>query len=61
LILILILIPCSGTGPDAGQEIVLVHEKGQPIPNRTGWTLGFVTEKVALFTDGQNDMSVRGP
>ena len=39
----------------------LVDQTGQPIPNWTGWTVGFVSENTVVFTDGLRDMSARAP
>jgi hypothetical protein len=39
----------------------LVDEKGLPISSWQNWSVGFITENVVLFTDGQEDMTVRLP
>lgn len=39
----------------------LVDEAGKPIPGWTTWTVGFVTDDLVLFTDGQSDIAVRAP
>ena len=48
-----------------GREYVLrpgsamVDESGKPIPGWEKWTVGFVTDDLVLFTDGQTDIAVR--
>jgi hypothetical protein len=37
----------------------IVDEKGQPITLWNSWKVGFITENFVLFTDGQDDISVR--
>jgi len=39
----------------------IVDEKGEPIPPWTDWKVGFISENFVLFTDGQDDVSVRVP
>jgi len=39
----------------------LVDEKGQPISGWQNWSVGFITDHVVLFTDGQDDMTFRLP
>jgi len=39
----------------------LADEKGQPLPDWGNWSVGFIADNVALFTDGQDDVTVRLP
>jgi hypothetical protein len=39
----------------------LVDEKAEPITGWGNWTVGFITDHVVLFTDGQDDVSFRLP
>jgi len=39
----------------------IVDEVGKPIPGWTTWTVGFITDGLVLFTDGESDIAVRAP